>query len=29
MDENNSAAEARTAETRARVEHAAEVSENA
>ena len=28
MDENNSAAEARTAETRARVEHAAEVSEN-
>ena len=29
MDENNSAAEARTAETRARVEHAAEVSESA
>lgn len=29
MDENNSAAEVRTAETRARVEHAAEVSENA
>ena len=29
MDKNNSAAEARTAETRARVEHAAEVSENA
>lgn len=29
MDENNSAAEARTAETRARVERAAEVSENA
>lgn len=29
MDESNSAAEARTAETRARVEHAAEVSENA
>mgnify|MGYP002728633755 CR=1 FL=1 len=29
MDETNSAAEARTAETRARVEHAAEVSENA
>lgn len=29
MDENNSAAEARTAETRARVKHAAEVSENA
>ena len=29
MDENNGAAEARTAETRARVEHAAEVSENA
>lgn len=29
MDENNSAAKARTAETRARVEHAAEVSENA
>lgn len=29
MDENNSAAEARTAVTRARVEHAAEVSENA
>lgn len=29
MDENNSAAEARTAETRARVEHAAEMSENA
>ena len=29
MDENNTAAEARTAETRARVEHAAEVSESA
>lgn len=29
MDENNSAAEVRTAETRARVEHAAEVSESA
>lgn len=29
MDENNSVAEARTAETRARVEHAAEVSESA
>lgn len=29
MDENNSAAEARTAETRARVEYAAEVSESA